>query len=619
MPIMYRAICSALLFTAHILFSGAKGQDLTSPSQFNCQPQDPCWPRDAEWEAFNQTVSGRLQATVMFSSPCFPSSPNFDNATCAIIHQNYFNGTFRPEVYGSLETTQWESCGAANCYPGIVPPQGATCSLGRLSALYVDAVTTSDIVATLNFVKMHGIRLVIKNTGHDYLGRSAAANTLALRTYNLKKMEFHQSFTGYNCPASNKQNIGLIGAGVTAEELLAFFATYGMMATVSGCPTVGIAGGFGQGGGHGPLAPTYGLMVDQAIEFDVITTDGVLRTINQCNDPDLFWALRGGGGQSYAILVNYKFQLYPSTQFATHTVVATIASNSSNITQSTVLRNILTALANNQTTWSKNRIAGYNFFTPTTVAFLDILPGAGDPLGTLKELTADFNAFLTNLPDVNITLNTYSVSPNAEVFFAGLAAFLSQGGGPGFATLAPSRLITSDNFATPSTVDSLVTSILEGMQAVMNLAGPKLAAQVGFLLSKTTPFNSPDSAQATSANPAWRDALWHLIIEGIWLPGTPDSESEQISTAARAALDQIKQNLTVQASYLNEADPDEPNWEEVFYGAENYNRLVQIKHRWDPDGVLNCWKCIGWLGPQDPMYSCYGNNPVPSSPFQFSA
>lgn len=564
-------------------------------------------------------MSGRLKATVMFSSPCFPSSPNFDNGTCAVIHQNYYNGTFRQEVYGSLETTQWEACGAVNCYPGIVPPQEDTCSLGRLSALYVDAETTSDIVVTLNFVKMHGIRLVIKNTGHDYLGRSAAANTLALRTYNLKNMEFQPSFTAHLCPASNKQDIGIIGAGVTTEEALAFFSTYGMMVTIGGCSTVGIAGGYGQGGGHGPLAPTHGLMVDQAIEFDVITTDGVLRTINQCNDPDLFWAMRGGGGQSYAILVNYKFQLYPSTQWASYIFEATITSNSSNVTQNAVLRNLLTALANNQTTWTKNHIAGYDFFTPTTVAFLEILPSSSDPLGTLKELTADFNTFLTKLPGLNIITNTYSVFPNAEGFFASLAAFLSQGGGPGYATLAPSRLITSDNFATSPKVDSLVTSILEAMQTVMELAGPNLAAQVGFLMEKTSPFNSPDAAHATSANPAWRDTLWNLVVEAIWLPGTPDSESKQISTAARAALDQIKQTLTVQAAYVNEADPDEPNWQEVFYGAENYNQLVQIKEKWDPDNVLNCWKCIGWLGPQDPMFSCYGDNPIPSSPFPFSA
>ncbi|KAL7955556.1 hypothetical protein V8C34DRAFT_316365 [Trichoderma compactum] len=120
----------------------------------------------------------------------------------------------------------------------------------------------------------------------------------------------------HNCPATNKKNIGIIGAGVNAAQAIGFFSKHGMSVTTGACPTVGIAGGFGLGGGHGPLAPTHSLMVDQAVEFDVVTTDGVFRTINECNEPDLFWAMRGGGGSSFAVLVNYKFQLHPQVRWA---------------------------------------------------------------------------------------------------------------------------------------------------------------------------------------------------------------------------------------------------------------------------------------------------------------
>ncbi len=51
-----------------------------------------------------------------------------------MVKENYENSTFRQSVYGSQEITQWEACGSANCYPGIFPPQGETCSLGRLSS-----------------------------------------------------------------------------------------------------------------------------------------------------------------------------------------------------------------------------------------------------------------------------------------------------------------------------------------------------------------------------------------------------------------------------------------------------------------------------------------------------
>lgn len=601
---------SRALFTAHLLF-------LSTTASFTCQPGQSCWPNATEWEAFNQTVSGRLRVTVMLESSCFPNSPDYNNDTCSVVLENWGNGAFREQSYGSMEIAGWEACGTSNCYPGLYPPQGLTCSLGRLSALYVDAETTSDIIATLEFVKKYGIRLVLRNTGHDCLGRSAAANTLALRTFNFKNMEFQSSFTATNCSSSNKQNVGIIGAGVTAEEAVEFFLPHGMMVTTGGCTSVGIAGGFGQGGGHGPLGPTYGLMVDQAVEFDVITTDGVLRTVNQCNDPDLFWAMRGGGGQSYGILINYKFQVHPSTQWATYRLEATVASNSSNVTQNTVLRDVITALSNNQVTWTKNHVSGYDVLTPTSVTFLEILPSAGDALGMLKNLTSEFNAFLTNLPGINITMNTYNLYSDEAGFYAGEADYLDRSSGVGNAVLYPSRLITSDHFDTPSNINSLVISMLQGLESGATVAGPELPALLSIVLLKTSPFNTPDPQNMTSANPTWRDTIWHLISSAGWLPGTPDEYSNQASAAARASLDPIKNILSVQASYLNEADWEESDWQQVYFG-QNYNRLAEIKKKYDPDSILNCWKCVNWLGAEDPMFSCYGNSPVPSTPYPFS-
>lgn len=609
---MYLAGSAALFVLASLIAPAA------SVGSFSCQPGQACWPSLEEWHRFNQTVSGRLKVPVMLSSPCFPSSPNFDQNICANVLGNYFNGTFRESTYGAQQITEWEACGSANCYPGIVPPQGPTCALGRISPLYVDAETPYDVSATLAFAKQHGIRIVVKNTGHDYLGRSAAANTLGLRTHNMNNMTFESSFIAQNCTASNKQNVGIIGAGVTAEDAMAFFRSHGMMVTIGGCPTVGIAGGFGQGGGHGPLAPTYGLMVDQAVEFDVVTTDGVFRTINACNEPDLFWAMRGGGGQSYAILINYKFQVYPQTQWATWRLEATLTPDSANVTQNTVLKDILTALSNEQPTWSKNHLAGYDVLSPTSVTFLEILPAAGDPLGTVKQLTANFNSFLTNHSGVNITMNSYEVFPDEQGFYTGQADYLARSGGVGASILNPSRLITNDNFETPSKIDALVSGILQGMEIVGGqLDGAAAPPEVAFLLLKTAPTTTPDTEHATSANPAWRETLWHMVVAAVWLPGTPDAVSNQTAAAARAALDAIKAPLSVQAAYLNEADPEEPDWQSVFFG-ENYSKLLAIKQKWDPDTVLNCKKCVGYLGDQDPMYSCYSENPVPSVPYPFN-
>ena len=225
-----------------------------------------------------------------------------------------------------MQWTEWETCGATNCLPSVLVPQSNTCSLDRMSAYYVDAQTPIDVQAALAFVKDHNIRLTIKNTGHDFLGRSSAASTLALRTTNMKHLQFQAYLEAYNCPAASQGHVGVMGAGVVAHEVVDYFLTHGMDITVGACPTVCIAGGLGQAGGHAVFGRSYGLMVGQAIEFDVVTADGRFRTINECNDPDLFWGMRGNGGGTYAILLSYKFKVYPKKSIAMCTFRANISS-----------------------------------------------------------------------------------------------------------------------------------------------------------------------------------------------------------------------------------------------------------------------------------------------------
>ena len=74
--------------------------------------------------------------------------------------------------------------------------------------------------------------------------------------------------------------------------------------------TVGASGGYVQGGGHGSMGPKYGLAVDNVLEFDVVTADGSLLTVNSCNNPDLFWALRGGGGGTFGVVTRTVYKAH---------------------------------------------------------------------------------------------------------------------------------------------------------------------------------------------------------------------------------------------------------------------------------------------------------------------
>lgn len=66
-----------------------------------------------------------------------------------------------------------------------------------------------------------------------------------------------------------------------------------------------------QGGGHSALSPSLGLGVDRVLEFKIVTADGVLRTANQCQNTDLFFALRGGGGGTFGVVLESTFVVSP--------------------------------------------------------------------------------------------------------------------------------------------------------------------------------------------------------------------------------------------------------------------------------------------------------------------
>ena len=72
------------------------------------------------------------------------------------------------------------------------------------------------------------------------------------------------------------------------------------------------AGGYGQTSGHGPFSSKYGLAADSFVEFKVVTADGALRVANSVVEKDLFWALRGGGGGTFGVVVEATMKAFPT-------------------------------------------------------------------------------------------------------------------------------------------------------------------------------------------------------------------------------------------------------------------------------------------------------------------
>lgn len=150
---------------------------------YDCRPGQKCWPSSREWQQFNASIDGMLFETIPIAAPCYKNSPYYDEAACKVVEEYYGDSTLRGEHFGQTYWLNWETCHNSGCTLLETDPtitEFGSCSIGRLASYYVDVHSPSHISATLKFAKAHNIRISVKNTGHDYYGRSSVPNTLAI-------------------------------------------------------------------------------------------------------------------------------------------------------------------------------------------------------------------------------------------------------------------------------------------------------------------------------------------------------------------------------------------------------------------------------------------------------
>lgn len=272
-------------------------------TECRCFPGDACWPSVAEWNAFNQTIGGKLIANVPLASVCHNSEFGpYDAEKCSSLRSNWF----APETHlGSIGSIMAPFFTNNSC--NLFLPQDAPCTLGSLVSFAVNATDVSDFPKTIAFVRKHNIRLVIRNTGHDYNGKSTGAGGLAIWTHHMKSQEL----VDYQSPSYTGKAVKM-GAGVEVVESYRFAHQHGLVSVGGDCPTVGVTGGWTQGGGgHGPGVSKFGLGAGQALEWEVVTGAGEVLVASREQNQDLYWALSGGGGGTYGIVSSLTAKVYP--------------------------------------------------------------------------------------------------------------------------------------------------------------------------------------------------------------------------------------------------------------------------------------------------------------------
>ncbi|KAK7527899.1 uncharacterized protein IWZ02DRAFT_467720 [Phyllosticta citriasiana] len=472
----------------------------------------------------------------------------------------------RSAEYAGFMNTNWvaRQKNASSCDLDFINPNDPAnfapprdCHQGSVSPYYIDVRKVSDIQAAFSFSRNTKTILSLKNTCHDYKGRSSAPNSLALWLTNLKPpMKLEKNFQPEGCPSSAGDGITM-GGGQGMRALYKFAEGNGV--TVPG-------GTSRRGGGHRFATNTLGLGVDNVLQIWAGLPDGRYVTANECQNQDIFFALRGGGGGTFGVNVESKFPFQFVQPHKRYVVTTLTVDRPSQIPPA------------NRNKWADSGWGGY--ITPSI---------GGDSASALTLLTPklDHTAAVQDIKPVLDFTATPGIKPvvmsnnTANTYWEAYSKYLGYGEGEkvGLPTAIGSRLIPRITFEDKSKKDALVDLLQDLL---------------------------PGGRDSSSVTPAWCNATWEVFVNSVpnHANETTPLDTRQASADAHEAAERLAALTPGSGVYQNEADTFQTDSEEAFWGRENYEKLYQIKRRVDPDNVLTCHQCIGWQ-PDDERYSCY--------------
>ncbi|KAL8819539.1 MAG: hypothetical protein Q9191_007715 [Dirinaria sp. TL-2023a] len=536
----------------------------------------------ADWAALNASVNGRLFTLRPMAYPCYTSyngvAKPVDKQACAEISAKKTNGN-------------WGVCQATNAGCPISPVAGQNgeikgdCVQGSVADFYIDVQAVSQVEEALKFANKNGIQVVVKNSGHDYLGRSTAPHSLALWMHNLQPpIKLAEKFVPEGC----KDAVGKVvtfGAGQQWGGIYKFADAKNVTVLGGSSATVGAAGGWITGGGHGMLSPVFGLGVDNVQQFKVVLPNGTSVTANRCKNPDVFFALRGGGGGgTFGVITEMSTTAHEQVTLQ----YAKIDLRSLNKPQ---LRDFLKVLAANSNRWVAGGWGGDSYpISKRSIRLVNPLLNSNAAALSLKPLID----FANSLPKQGkVTMTTY---PSWYQFYeANLASDYANSGNWG--TIMSSRLIPASNFEGTQNQDQLVDAILTGAET--DAGSPMIYP----MLCMSTPVRTPDDGSALT--PAWRKSTWHVMFITQWDPA--QTTAEKIRTAfvsVHKAMDPLRTLTPSTGVYLNEADILEVDSPPLIWGPQKYQRLLKIKGELDPNKVLQVRGGVG-SDPTARIFECY--------------
>ena len=494
--------------------------------------------------------------------------------------------------------------------PGLTQTFGWTDAwTTRPSLKGVAAESASDVAAALSFARGSGIPPVVKGGGHSYFGNSNRASSLLIWTHRLRDVELHDAFRPAGAPADAAAVPAVsVGAGCLWGEVYRKVAVeHGRYVQGGGCLTVGVAG-FVQGGGFGSFSKQFGTGAANLIEAKVVTADGRVRIANAYREPELFFALRGGGGGTFGVVTRLTLR--------THELPATVGSvlldvrakdeatfralvgemmrfyaeklfnpnwgEQIRLDRHRLRINMLShSLSEEQIRvawtpfidWVKARPADYSFDgEPRLVAF---------PFRALWD-----PALLTKMPGL-VLQDDRPGAPPTNIYWPGNRGEAGQTLHAYQSAWLPGALLS------PARRSQLVDALV----AASNIWTISLHTNKGLA------GGSPDALALTgetATNPEVLDAFALLICaaeeEEPAYPGIPGHEPKVAkgrsdAAGVRRAMAEMYKLAPRAGAYMSECDYFLADWKRAHWG-DHYARLARAKRRYDPDWLFKGHHCV---------------------------
>ena len=247
---------------------------LVAPSPIRrVRPSDPGWPSPKSWQRLNDSVDGNLFRVEFPIDACVSS---------ADVKNPYYLG----DTPGLTQTLGWVDAWTT-----------------RPSVYAVAARNAADIAAAVNFARENNLRVVVKGGGHSYQGTSNAPDSLLIWTRHMRDVTVQNGAV-------------TVGSGAIWQQAYDVVTTKGgAYVQGGGCTTVGVAGLI-QSGGFGSFSKHFGMAAAGLLEAEVVTADGQVRIANASTNPDLFWALKGGGGGTFGAVSRLTLRVHDLPELA---------------------------------------------------------------------------------------------------------------------------------------------------------------------------------------------------------------------------------------------------------------------------------------------------------------